>query len=426
MKIVFHPEITDRQNYTCNCCGRGCRSFLIPVTESERRTIEQLQNWREKLGVSELFLKTRAFPPDNLALAKHPDGQCVFLDNDNLCLIHKQYGLKAKPIACQLYPFIFTPFNGQLRLALRFDCPAVCNADGKTLRSHHAQLKQLAQQLVPPRDLEPCDWSVTPRNKLNPALFDVVNETLLEIATSNVVDFFLRLHWIYQFLTHLTRIKWRNVNEENLPELLTLFKSGTLNELRQKPLQSSTQPLTGKTRKLLSQYFFLLSQPTTVPGGSQQSFTTKLSGRLEKTRYMKQLAQPTAPLPKIHPDWPDCIGSDLDVSFGPFPAEVQELLSRYCTNRVAGLIYCGPNFYNYSLTQGGFSLLLGMATIGWLMRVSARKQNRTCLTLDDAQYALLTFDGNFGYAQPLGQGPAQLRLNTLTPHIPHILNVYCC
>ena len=101
------------------------------------------------------------------------------------------------------------------------------------------------------------------------------------------------------------------------------------------------------------------------------------------------------------------------------------MLTRYLTCRLASYGYFGPNFYNFSLTEGLRSLLLGMVTIGWLMRIYALKQNRPTLELDDAHNAVITIDGNLGYSSALAFGPARLRLQYLTENLEDFIYYYC-
>ena len=52
MKIQFHSDVLDRQRYSCNCCGAGCRSFLVGVRPAEREAILKLENWSERLQLT--------------------------------------------------------------------------------------------------------------------------------------------------------------------------------------------------------------------------------------------------------------------------------------------------------------------------------------------------------------------------------------
>ncbi|MBN1763910.1 MAG: YkgJ family cysteine cluster protein [Sedimentisphaerales bacterium] len=423
MKIFFHPDILDQQVYRCNCCGQGCRSFLVPLDTRERESIEKLDNWQEKLGEIDLFVRSRAAGKSGCGLAKHPDGRCVFLDNDNLCLIHKLHGLKAKPLACQLYPFVVTPFAGELRVGLRFDCPAVCDSTGHSLCDYQQELRRLISQIVPPGAENAEPPPVLSRQKISAKHFDQVNEVFLKIINSDSLPLLQRLHWLRLFGDHISRIKWQNVTDEDLPELLKMLQGGLLAEVQRRKV--NVRPVKGKPRKLLGQIFSILSHPTTIITSQKKGIGTVLKKRLNILSMMKQISRNSDPLPKIQPHWPDCDISLLEKSFGPWPPEVEQMLTRYLTCRIAALGYCGPNFYNFSMIEGLHTMLLAIVTIGFLMRIEAVGHKRTHIELADAHKAVMTIDGNLGYASALGTAPMRLTLSQLTDHIESLLDWYC-
>jgi len=423
MNIKFHPEIIDQQRFSCNCCARCCRSFIVAVYPHERQEIQALRNWPSELRVDRLFVRSRSAGRLGYGLAKRADGGCVFLDSDNLCLIQKQHGPEAKPLACRLYPFVLTPFAGSLGVGLRFDCPAVCTNQGQTLPSYRRELKQLAKQLALEKleNIKPAQ--ICPQQTVSTDWLDTINETILKIINSNAMRLSQRLLWLSGFVGHLARVKWKNVTDDDFPELISMFYRGLLVEIQQKKYQQ-TAP-TEKARKFLGQIFFLLSQPSAPDLGRREGLFTKLHQRLTQARALKQLAKTDGPLPKIQPDWPDCDLNQLEKNFGPWPDQVEQVLTRYLTCRIADFGYCGYNFYNYSLTEGIQTLLLALITIGWLMRINAVIANREQIELADVHKAVATIDGNLGYSKPLGFGPARLRLNYLQEYIPAFIEKYC-
>jgi len=423
MRIDFHPAILDVQKYSCSCCGQGCRSFLVPVNVQERRGIEALQDWREKLGVTRLFVKHRAAGAAEYGLAKRADGSCVFLDGDNLCIIHKLHGLKAKPLACQLYPFVLSPVENRLQVGLRFDCPAVCRSEGDNLCGYLGEIKRLAGQLIPVEMRRGPQLQICPGQRGSAEQIEAVNEVFIKIIAADAQDLLTRLHWLRGVTEHINKVKWEKVQKEDFADLLEMFQGGVLAELQQRPFQRR-EP-SPKPRKLLRQIFFLLCQPTTMVAGPPEGFASKLRGRLALNRAAKQLRRTAGLLPKIQPDWPDCDLSRLEQSFGAWPGDVQQMLSRYLTCRIAGMGYCGANFYGYSMAEGIQSLLLGMVTVGWLMRILAVKADREHIELSEAHRAVMTIDGNLGCSSALGFGPARMRLKYLSEHLRDFINWFC-
>lgn len=424
MKLEYHAEILRRQNYSCNCCGQGCRSFLVPVRAAEREAIEKQGDWRGELKVGELFVRHRAAGKWGYGLAKRADGRCVFLDEDNLCLIHKSYGLRAKPLACQLYPFVLTPFGGRLKVGLRFDCPAVCRSEGRELMGYRKELKQLSREMVGPGWEEAgAATEIYRGRKITVEQAEAVNEAVLKILDSEAVGLADRLQWLWGFVEHLRMMKWGRVGEEDFGELVEMFRRGVFAEQQRGEVRR--EAVRGRGRKMLGQILFILTQPTTIITSEKEGWWKQLGKRLEMNRQMKRLGRPVGPLPKIQPSWPECELGDLEESFGDWPKEVEEMLSRYLTCRVGSMGYFGSAFYGYSMTEGIESLLLGMVTVGWVMRVAAVKAGRRQVELADAQEAVMMIDGNMGYATALGFGPGRLRLRYLREHLEGFINRYC-
>ncbi len=424
MKLDLHPEIRSRQQYTCKQCARACRTFLVPLRMGEAQAIGKLRDWRGELGVSELFVKNKQVRPAGQVLAKQANGRCVFLGDDNLCEIHRHHGYQAKPLACRLYPFVLSPVAGRLRVGLRFDCPAVCENAGRKLADHYKGIDDIATELVPKNAT--VERAVAPElasgRRLSDDQFERINETFLRMASSNALTIYQRLIWINEFVNHLVRIKKTDIPIADFVDLLKLFEGGLLAELHQCRGNRESPPI--KVRKMLGQIFFLLCQ-TTIQGTPKTGLLEILRHRVEVLRFMRQLSDLNGVLPRLHTDWPDCSLTDLEGSFGDWPAEVQEMIERFLVCRIGGALYCGPNFYNYNMVDGMRTLLLGVIAIGWTMRIHALKNGRECLELPDAHAAVMTVDGNLGYAPALGQGPARLRMSYLAPHLSHLIDWYC-
>jgi Fe-S-cluster containining protein len=78
-----------------------------------------------------------------------PDGVCVFLNRqNNLCRIHADFGVDAKPLGCRLYPFQISPtFNGEATISPRYTCPTVRKNIGASHNVALPELRQLAKKM---------------------------------------------------------------------------------------------------------------------------------------------------------------------------------------------------------------------------------------------------------------------------------------
>ena len=85
--------IMSELRHACRACGDCCRGQRIRLEDAEE--IAKVEAQGVALGVAD--------PVVDGAL-RAADGACVFLDTDQLCRIHKAYGLAEKPRVCQQYP----------------------------------------------------------------------------------------------------------------------------------------------------------------------------------------------------------------------------------------------------------------------------------------------------------------------------------
>lgn len=60
------------------------------------------------------------------------DGKCVFLDQDNLCVMHREWGFTQKASNCMQYPFTFTEAPDGIRVGLLFSCEGVAQSHPET------------------------------------------------------------------------------------------------------------------------------------------------------------------------------------------------------------------------------------------------------------------------------------------------------
>lgn len=147
-------RVVDDARHDCLRCGACCH-YAVPVSPEERRRLEAV-DWPAGLlpagsgplcqlrpglqwGRLETTIATRSDPV-----------RCVFLDEENLCLVHLQLGADAKPFVCRLFPLAFpvvTP-DGIL-FSLTFECPHIhATYDiGEPLTARTEALRALAAEM---------------------------------------------------------------------------------------------------------------------------------------------------------------------------------------------------------------------------------------------------------------------------------------
>lgn len=104
------PQITTptRARFECTACGHCCRDWSVTVDRATYENLAQLlvPGPANPKGYSRAG--TASVQPDAREQAyasfRHVDGACIFLDEDNLCYLHKQFGYEAKPKTCRSFP----------------------------------------------------------------------------------------------------------------------------------------------------------------------------------------------------------------------------------------------------------------------------------------------------------------------------------
>ena len=110
--------------WSCGACGACCRGLTVEVTPAEEARIDPAL-YSDVLDDG-VFTKDEFIDPELPAarvLRHRPDGGCIFLGDDDLCLIHRRQGAEFKPDPCRTFPLVgLVVPNGPARLTLRANC----------------------------------------------------------------------------------------------------------------------------------------------------------------------------------------------------------------------------------------------------------------------------------------------------------------
>ena len=128
----------------------------------ERDVLKQL-DWQGKADhLVDATMAEKISPPGQKTrwrLRRRGDGACIFLDDDNLCLIHKHFGPATKPLLCRLYPFGFYPVGTSIGVDVSFYCRAVAEGHGEAVQDRVPEWTRL---------LESGDGDIGPSSSLTP------------------------------------------------------------------------------------------------------------------------------------------------------------------------------------------------------------------------------------------------------------------
>lgn len=345
------------QCYDCLGCGACCRGrFAIIVTRADRARLEE-QGWTaDELGLGSRPL----FSPsgDGFLLAHHDDGACVFLDARGLCRIHARFGEPAKPLACRLYPFRFVPLGSQLRVDVRFDCPATAGNRGRPIPGHRAALLGLLREMAP---------AVAPQA---PPLCARVPATWAQLC--RITETFESL--LVDEALPLTR---RVLGMANLAALLA---SPRVVELEGRKLSAFLETVARKVRDAAAS---APARRTTPPGQVLFSFRqlAGLYGRLDRVgeapRLLARLRDALRMLggrgqvPPLRADFPRVTFAAIDRLTGTPANGAAAALERYLHLRLASMGFFGAAYYGRSYLDGMNALLLTYPLACWFARAYA-------------------------------------------------------
>ena len=133
-------KLFDFQAFECTGCGRCCKPWEVSIDPEQRRLIEASAIYAAKARPG--FLPLR-FEDDGVAmLGERGDNACVFLAEDNLCLVHAEIGGRNKPLGCQLYPYLPVRTPDGIYAHLSFACPPVVAGLDQNVERNRQDLEQ--------------------------------------------------------------------------------------------------------------------------------------------------------------------------------------------------------------------------------------------------------------------------------------------
>ncbi len=131
-------------------------------------------------------------------LFRTPDGRCVFLSPEKLCRIHQEFGARAKPLMCQMYPFGFYPMGGRLAVDCSFSCCSVSQGVGERV----TQQIPFWEELVGTRDrsVQERKHRLRRGQRLSGELIWEIEEQMVAFLSDPSLDLFQRIRCCTQFV----------------------------------------------------------------------------------------------------------------------------------------------------------------------------------------------------------------------------------
>ncbi|MBI3466251.1 MAG: YkgJ family cysteine cluster protein [Planctomycetes bacterium] len=395
------------QNWSCHQCGNCCREYFVTVTDEEMRRIEQ-QGWSQRPEFKDLrlFVPYGPFWHREYRLNHRTDGSCIFLDDRGLCSIHAEFGEQAKPLPCQIYPYMLVPAGNELRVSVRFSCPSAVRNLGRPVADQMEAIRHYARKLVPPDARPPQPPPVRRGQKLDwPELLRIV-ATLEQIIAGTGKDLTQRMIQALAFVRLVEQARFDKLHGNRLGELWEILADASTTELP--PVVDNLAEIPSWARML----FRLL-----VAQCARKDLSPHLRrgwrGRWGLFQAAVRFAAGRGRIPRIQPLFGDVDFAEVERPFGELPSEAASILERYYRIKLTGLQFFGSTFYDVPLVEGFYGLALTLPVILWIARWLAAGARRRQLSTDDVIVALTVVDHQFGFANVFGFGYARRRVRLL-------------
>lgn len=147
-------HVVQDARHSCVRCGACCH-YAVPVSAEDRRQLEEV-DWPAEVVPEESGRLFQVRPglqwgrlEETIATRSDPT-RCAFLDEENLCRVHRALGYGAKPFPCRLFPLAYPVVGpGRVWVSLTFECPYLyCTYEtGEHLAGRTNELRALLAEM---------------------------------------------------------------------------------------------------------------------------------------------------------------------------------------------------------------------------------------------------------------------------------------
>ena len=389
------------QRYSCHGCGNCCRDFTVQLRPNDLETL-RAQKWNERLG-EEVTVEFRGAT----YLKQRADGACVFLMDDGLCRVHKEFGFAQKPIACQLFPFVLVPDDRRTAVGISFASQSVRENKGAELRTHLAEIDRMSR-VIPHTRIATYSAMLGDALAAKEGELDALAQVLdAYLSRDSVVmrDRFDGLAWL---AASLGRAKLADVRATRFRELVTMLASALPGELEHLPLPSALP----KQQRLLRQAAYARLEDVQInTAKSTGRWRTVLRQLLASRAFTRGKGRVPAVARGVFAEVPfAAIAAMPRLSESPDRDAIDALLTRYTRATILGNRAWGAGYYGWSAVRGLQALTLNVACTAWTARALAAARHHEFATIEDVRDALGRIDRHAGRAPWLGSIGERLRL----------------
>ena len=384
------------QSWSCTGCGKCCTMWDIPVTKVEKDRLEKLVIPGFDFDKDEYFLPMKKH--SNLFLIRKKNNQCIFLDTDGLCIIHKLHGEPVKALACRLYPFhILKWSDGVVSASFRFDCTAVSTNHGEKIETKKGDISRFVPELEKSgrRSMAVYNHNIAPSlDNLRELAISYKNVILDETYDLNVRLYYaaslVNFHSLPEHSEYVTNMK---------PE----FRHDTIQYLHENGEDfaysvSFAEPV---DRVFKMMFAYLLSGYARVDEEVRSGFL--FFGRIKRAYSILAFITGRGSLSKLGKDYPVTTGIDIFDSLekSVLGWDAQQILKRYVAVQLESMHFCGNPGLNLTFEEGIRHLLMfipvtiAVAALHSAVRAETQDGEPLLITLDDMTNAVRITDHTF-------------------------------
>ncbi len=393
--------LNTEEKWDCHQCGVCCRGSLVPLSKQDADRLRS-QSWEKQPGYENIQIMV----PHRGAESKHrlahrPDGSCVFLKDDGLCLIHSKLGLEAKPTICQTFPMQLVPQDKQAVLTYRRACPSAAADKGIGVKERVPGIEQLvksdrltAEPIVPPllKTGEKRKW------KTIRCVLESVGSLLRDERFPPV----RRIVHALQFAKNIDAAKSRRMSESDIVELAT-----ALVELA--PHQSKPFFDDRKTPKGISKAMFRLMAVSCARLHPYCRHQSNWATRMDLAKTSWKCFRGKGQTPAFGDGFPTSTFETLEQPIGIKPPEVYLPLTRMIETTSATYLYALADRNGWTVTDSIRGLALLFPVGMWMLRWQASSHEPT---VEDMLNIVVALDRSQGY-KPLCGRQQRLKLSML-------------
>jgi lysine-N-methylase len=327
------------------------------------------------------------------------DGKCKFLDNKNMCCIHKELGFDAKVDTCKLYPLYFTNSFDGIRVGAYFSCPAIVENKGPALKGQKKQLLKLYNETEHSQYHEHAikfDYARSISPDVLSLLEDAIDSCLTNSKTKSCIHNLLHASMMLELF-----------DENYSPEQ----DKGDINILIKHAFNSTKERahnfgLKKAKMKFMEKIFFRmmvgLTSELEVKGLLAPSFTKRQKARIKRLTlalaFMREkgifnLGSTVGEFKEIN----NCIA-------WPLHEDSQELLIRYIRTRLFSHSYFGREGMGMNVLQGARFMLSLAGICIYLARMVATAEKKTKTEFKDFKQAVTLCDHTYGHLANIRTG----------------------